>query len=48
MTDLHNAGAIPGAIKSIYGKTNEFKKSTTNVIGLTTEEIARQAWWMKI
>ncbi len=27
MTDLHNAGGIPGAIKTIYGKTPEFKNT---------------------
>lgn len=43
MTDLHNAGAIPGAIKTIYGKTPEFK-NTKNVVGLSIEEIAKQAW----
>ncbi len=43
MTDLHNAGAIPGAIKTIYGKTPEFK-NTKNVLGLSIEEIAQQAW----
>lgn len=43
MTDLHNAGAIPGAIKTIYGKTPEFK-NTKNVLGLSIKEIAKQAW----
>ena len=43
MTDLHNAGAIPGAIKTIYGKTPEFK-NTKNVVGLSIEEIAQKAW----
>lgn len=43
MTDLHNAGAIPGAIKTIYGKTPEFK-NTKNVLGLSIEEIAQKAW----
>lgn len=43
MTDLHNAGAIPGAIKTIYGKTPEFK-NTKNVLGLSIAEIAQQAW----
>lgn len=43
MTDLNNAGAIPGAIKTLYGKTPEFK-NTKNVLGLTIEEIAQNAW----
>lgn len=43
MTDLNNAGSIPGAIKTIYGKTSEFK-NTKNVSGLTIEEIAQNAW----
>lgn len=43
MTDLNNAGAIPGAMKTIYGKTPEFK-NTKNVLGLSVEEIAQKAW----
>lgn len=43
MTDLNNAGAIPGAIKTIYGKTPEFK-NTKNVLGTSIEEIAQKAW----
>lgn len=43
MTDLNNAGSIPGAIKTIYGNTTEFK-NTKNVCGLTIEEIAQHAW----
>lgn len=43
MTDLNNAGAIPGAIKTLYGKTPEFK-NTKNVLGLSTEEIVQKAW----
>lgn len=43
MTDLHNAGSIPGAIKTIYGKTSEFK-NTKNVLGLAIKEIAQKAW----
>lgn len=43
MTDLHNAGSIPGAIKTLYGKTPEFK-NTKNVLGLSIEQIAKQAW----
>lgn len=43
MTDLHNSGGIPGAIKTIYGKTPEFK-NTKNVLGLSIGEIAKKAW----
>lgn len=43
MTDLHNAGSIPGAIKTIYGKTPEFK-NTKNVLGLSIKEISQKAW----
>lgn len=43
MSDLHNAGGIPGAIKTIYGKTPEFK-NTKNVLGLSMKEIAQSAW----
>lgn len=43
MTDLDNAGGIPGIIKTLYGKTPEFKK-TKSVCGITTEEIAQMAW----
>lgn len=43
MTDLHNAGAIPGAIKTLYGKTPEFK-NTNNVLGVSIKEIAQKAW----
>lgn len=43
MTDLNNAGAIPGAIKTIYGKTPEFK-NTKNVLGTSIKEIAQKAW----
>ena len=43
MTDLDNAGGIPGVIKTIYGKTPEMK-NTKNVCGITTEEIAQMAW----
>lgn len=43
MTDLHNAGAISGAIKTIYEKTPEFK-NTKNILGLSIKEIAQQAW----
>lgn len=43
MTDLHNAGGIPGAMKTIYGKTPEFK-NTKNVLSLSIKEIAQNAW----
>lgn len=43
MTDLNNAGSIPGAIKTIYGKTPEFK-NTKNVLGTSIKEIAQKAW----
>lgn len=43
MTDLNNAGSIPGAIKALFGKTSEFK-NTKNVLGTTIKEIAQKAW----
>lgn len=43
MTDLHNSGGIPGAIKTIYGQTEEFK-NTKNIMGLSIKEIAQRAW----
>jgi dihydroxy-acid dehydratase len=43
MTDLDNAGGIPAAIKTLYGKTPEFK-NTKGVSGMSTEEIANLAW----
>lgn len=43
MTDLNNAGAIPGAIKTIFGRTPEFK-NTKNVLGTSIKEIAQKAW----
>lgn len=43
MTDLNNAGSIPGAIKTLYSKTPEFK-NTKNIIGLSIKEIAQKAW----
>lgn len=43
MTDLNNAGSIPGAIKTIFGKTPEFK-NTKNVLGLSIKDIAKAAW----
>lgn len=43
MTDFHNAGGIPAALKTIYGNTPELKNVKT-VSGLTIEEIAQGAW----
>ncbi len=43
MNDLDNAGGISGTIKTLYGKTPEFK-NTTNLVGKTVEEIAKSAW----
>ena len=43
MTDFDNAGGISGAIKNLWGKTDELK-NTTNVEGKTLEEIAKNAW----
>ncbi len=43
MTDLHNAGGIPAVLKTLYGKTPEFK-DTKGVSGLKISEIAQHAW----
>ncbi len=43
MTDLHNAGGIPAVLKTLYGKTPEFK-DTKGVSGLKISEIAKHAW----
>lgn len=43
MTDLNNAGSIPGAIKTLYGKASDFK-NTKNVLGTSIKEIAEKAW----
>lgn len=43
MTDFHNAGGIPGAIKTIYGKTSEFK-NVKNCVGISVQDIANSAW----
>lgn len=43
MSDFHKAGGIPGALKTIYNKTPEFKNRPT-LSGLTIEEIAASAW----
>lgn len=42
MTDLHNAGGIPGVIKNLYKNVEEFS-NTKGISGLTTEEIAKSA-----
>lgn len=43
MSDFHNAGGIPGAFKTIWTKSPDFKNTKT-VSGLTIEEIASGAW----
>lgn len=43
MTDFHNAGGIPGAFKTLYGETPEFKNTKT-ISGLSIEKIASSAW----
>ncbi len=43
MTDLDNAGGIAGVFKTLFGKTPEMK-NTKNLLGLTVEEIAKNAW----
>lgn len=43
MTDLDNAGGISGALKTIWGHTDELK-NTKNLIGTTVEERAKGAW----
>ncbi|MDD3236518.1 MAG: dihydroxy-acid dehydratase [Candidatus Gastranaerophilales bacterium] len=43
MSDLDNAGGIPGVIKTIYGHTPEFN-DTKSACGITTKEIAEKAW----
>lgn len=43
MSDFHNAGGIPGAFKTIWNKSPEFKNAKT-VSGYTVEEIAGGAW----
>lgn len=43
LTDFHNAGGIPAALKTLYGKTPELKNTKT-VSGLSVEEIANSAW----
>ncbi len=43
MTDLHNAGGIPGVLKTLYGNTDEMK-DTKGVSGFKISEIAKHAW----
>lgn len=43
MTDLDNAGGIPAAIKTIYGKTPELKNAK-GLSGLSIKDIANKAW----
>ncbi len=43
MTDLDNAGGIPGVIKTIYKNSPEMKNTKT-VCNMTIEEIAQNAW----
>ena len=43
MTDLDNAGGISGALKTIWGHTDELK-NTKNLQGQTLEERAQNAW----
>lgn len=43
MTDLHNAGGIPGVLKTLYGNTDEMK-DIKGVSGFKISEIAKHAW----
>ena len=43
MTDLDNAGGISGALKTIWGHTEELK-NTINLAGQSIEERAKNAW----
>lgn len=43
MSDFHNAGGVPAALKMIYGHTEELKNVQT-ISGLSVEEIAKNAW----
>ncbi len=43
MTDLDNAGGISGALKTIWGHSDELK-NTVNLIGQTVEQRAKNAW----
>ena len=43
MSDFHNAGGIPGFLKTAWGKIDELS-NTKNVLGMSVEEIAKNAW----
>ncbi len=43
MTDLDNAGGIPGVFKTLFGNTPEFK-DCKNLLGLKVSDIAKSAW----
>ena len=43
MTDLHNAGGIPGVLKTMFEKDGVLKELNT-LSSLTTKEIANMAW----
>lgn len=43
MTDLDNAGGIPGVLKTLYGATPELK-DLKNVIGINLSDIAKSAY----
>ncbi len=43
MTDLDNAGGISGALKTIWGHSDELK-NTINLVGQTVEQRAKNAW----
>lgn len=43
MTDFHNAGGVPAALKTMWGKTPELKNTMT-VSGITIKEIAANAY----
>lgn len=43
MSDFHNAGGIPAALKTVYGKIPELK-NLKNCLGLTIEHITKDVW----
>ena len=43
MSDFHNAGGIPGFLKTAWGRIDELS-NTKNVLGMSVEEIAKDAW----
>lgn len=43
MTEFHNAGGIPGALKTIWGNTAELK-NTQNILSQSVKEIVNTAW----